>query len=148
MSIQQNCATSRRSKWRDSASRRNLNLRTAPLERSHCSFRLIRSPLFRLRRTAHRADVRLSHPRPFGPKPKIWPVFPSVSLYFAYFQTVLNWTFDVFLQFYRFNHPPQPTGLQHDRTALFYIPSATHFASSAFRSSLAFNSSSTLTIFG
>ena len=27
-------------------SKRNLNLRTAPLERSHCSFRLIRSPLF------------------------------------------------------------------------------------------------------
>ena len=46
-------------------SKRNLNLRTAPLERSHCSFRLIRSPLFRLRRTAHCADVRLAHPRPF-----------------------------------------------------------------------------------
>lgn len=33
-------------------------------------------------------------------------------------------------------------------TVLFYIPSATHFASSTFRSSLAFNSSSTLTISG
>ncbi len=67
-------------------------------------------------------------------------LFPGIS---AYFQTVLNWTFGVFLQLYRFNHPLQPTGLQHDRTALFYIPSATHFASSTFRSSLAFNSSST-----
>ena len=57
----------RESKWRDSASRRNLNLRTAPLERSHCSFRLIRSPLFRLRRTAHCADVRLAYPRPYRP---------------------------------------------------------------------------------
>ena len=66
-------------------------------------------------------------------------LFPGIS---AYLQTVLNWTFGIFLQFYRFNHPLQPTGLQHDRTALFYIPSATHFASSTFRSSLAFNSSS------
>ena len=55
------------SKWRDyrASLARNLNLRTAPLERSHCSFRLIRSPLFRQRRTAHCADVRLAHPRPF-----------------------------------------------------------------------------------
>ena len=57
------------SKWRDS--KRNLNLRTAPLERSHCSFRLIRSPLFRLCRTAHCADVRLAHPRPYRPRVRI-----------------------------------------------------------------------------
>ena len=50
---------------------RNLNLRTAPLERSHCSFRLIRSPLFRLCRTAHCADVRLAHPRPYRPRVRI-----------------------------------------------------------------------------
>ena len=81
--------------------------------------------------------------RPFLPVfSACFPVFPRIS------KTVLNWTFDVFLQFYRFNHPLQPTGLQHDRTVLFYIPSATHFASSTFRSSLAFNSSSTLTISG
>ena len=53
-----------------------------------------------------------------------------------------------FVSFYRFNHPLQPTGLQHGRTVLFYIPSATYFASSTFRSSLAFNSSSILTISG
>ena len=139
------------SKRRDSVSRRNLNPRTVPLERSHCLFRLIRSPLFAFsdappgRRSAR-------SPTTFGSRSKdivsfsgYYHLFPGIS---AYFQTVLNWTFGVFLQFYRFNHPLQPTGLQHDRTALFYIPSATHFASSTFRSSLAFNSSSTLTISG
>ena len=98
------------------ASLRNLNRRCSRLERAHRSFRLIRSPLFRLRRAAHCADVRLAHPRPFGPEPKIWSVFsvyfrflpeftvnsrfcrffrlfPAIS---AYFQTVLNWTFGVF----------------------------------------------------
>ena len=107
-------------------------------------------------------------PRPFGPEPKIWSVFPVISASFrnlpptpafsglfrlfpgtsAHFQTVLNWTFGVSLQFCRFNRPLQPTWLQHDRAVLFYTPSATHFASSTFRSSLAFNSSSTLTISG
>ena len=59
--------------WRDcrASLARNLNLRTAPLERSHCSFRLIRSPLFRLCRTAHCADVRLAHPRPYRPRVRI-----------------------------------------------------------------------------
>ena len=111
-----------------------------------CLFRLIRSPLFAFsdappgRRSAR-------SPTTFGSRSKdivsfsgYYHLFPGIS---AYFQTVLNWTFGVFLQFYRFNHPLQPTGLQHDRTALFYIPSATRFASSTFRSSLAFNSSST-----
>ena len=103
---------------------------------------------------------RDSNPRPFGPEFENVLFYPTLSanirklpVFSAFFQlfppvsgnfhAVLNWTFGVFLQFYRFNHPLQPTGLQHDRTALFYIPSATRFASSTFRSSLAFNSSST-----
>ena len=55
--------------WRDfrASLARNLNRRCSRLERARRSFRLIRSPLFRLRRTAHCADVRLAHPRPYRP---------------------------------------------------------------------------------
>ena len=62
---------------------------------------------------------RDSNPRPFGPEPKIWSVFPVISTCFrnfpptpvfssffrlfpsisANFQTVLNWTFGIFFTF-------------------------------------------------
>ena len=144
------------SKWRDyrASLARNLNRRDCPQGRSLVS---VEKSADEISSTGGRR--RLS-PRPFGPEFENVLIFPTLSanirklpVFSAFFQlfppvsgnfhAVLNWTFGVFLQFYRFNHPLQPTGLQHDRTALFYIPSATHFASSTFRSSLAFNSSST-----
>ena len=74
---------------------------------------------------------RILSPRPFGPEPKIWSVFPVIFSSFrnlpsapvfagffrlfagisAYFQTGLNWTFGRFLHFYRFSYPLQPPGL-------------------------------------
>ena len=97
-------------------------------------FALTNSGHFRLCRTAHRADAslvcrgllvpnqRFCRFFRFFPLPSgnclVFPVFSGFCRLFpcfsAYFQTGLNRTLKLFLRFYRFNRPLQPSGLQHE----------------------------------
>ena len=110
-----------------------------PLANAPLGHRFLHSPPGRSLVSVEKADDEISStggrrrlsPRPVGPEPKIWSVFPVISASFrnlpsapvfagffrllpgisAYFQTVLKWTFGHLLHFYRFSCPLQPSGL-------------------------------------